>query len=135
MKKTIFFIAAILMVLVSIYGYLTYNKKHGDALQLSPDFKLTAVDLFDQYAEDEDSANERYLGKLLEVEGSVSDIENDETSLKIYLFTGDRTSSIQCEFEQNLNVANLEVGRILTVRGFCSGKLLDIVLNRCVLIE
>lgn len=135
MKKTIFFTAAILMVLVSIYGYLTYNKEHGDALKLSPDFKLTAVDLFDQYAEDEDSANERFLGKLLEVEGSVSDIENDETSLKIYLFTGDRTSSIQCEFEQNLNVANLEVGRILTVRGFCSGKLLDIVLNRCVLIE
>lgn len=135
MQKTIFFIAAILIVIASIYGYFTYNKKHEDALKLSPDFKFSAVDLFEQYAEDEVRANERYLGKLLEVEGSVSGIEEDETSLKIYLFTGDELSSIQCEFEQNPNIVNLEIGRFVTVRGFCSGKLLDIVLNRCVLIE
>ena len=135
MRKTIFFVVAILIVLVSIYAYMTYNKKHEDALKLSPDFKLTAVDLFDQYAEDEDRANERYLGKLLEVEGSISEIEKDETSLKIYLFTGDEISAIQCDFEQNPNIDNLEVGRPVTVRGFCSGKLLDIVLNRCAIIE
>ena len=49
----------------------------------------------------------------------------------ISLDTGDAMASIICEFENQVDIANVKVGDKVKVKGFCTGMLMDVVLSRC----
>ncbi|MFW5820193.1 MAG: OB-fold protein [Bacteroidota bacterium] len=129
-------IAIILVgVIVAIYFY---NLGHKDLSRVNPDYSITAEELYYEFSENEETANEKYTGKVIQVTGILKDkgITSD-TSLNLVLKTSDPPGSVICSFHDSgkLKEDSLKEGQEVTVRGVCSGMLMDVILNNCVLIK
>jgi len=114
-------------------GYNMYNKSHDDLNASSADFSVTPKVLFEEFETDETSANTKYLDKTIEVKGIIKSLELSTNS--IYLDTGNEMYAIKCEFENSVGLNSYEAGSEVIIRGVCSGLLMDVVLNRCVIIK
>ncbi len=130
MKKYLIIIP-LLALIGAFVGYRMYNKPHTETAGSVADVVISPADLLAAYDMDEVKADSTYLDKIIELEGIVININQIEKGGSISLDTGNPMSSIICEFENQSDIANVKVGDNVKVKGFCTGKLMDIVLSRC----
>ncbi len=112
-------------------AYKMYNKPHAETKDATADIVITPADLLKAYETDETAADKAYLDKIIEVEGVVKSVNQVEQGASLSLETGNDMAAIICEFESNNALENVKAGDKVRVKGFCSGKLMDIVLVRC----
>lgn len=125
------FIAAIIGGSIGIY---LWNKPVTSTSKLDAEVKITAVDLFEAYGQDEVAADVSYLGKVLEVSGTLKEIRTtDNGKPALVLETNDALFGVLCEFEDEAVAKALAPGSTVQIKGVCSGMLFDVVLNRCVI--
>lgn len=125
------FIAALIGGSIGIY---LWNKPVTSTSKLDADLQITATALFDAYVQDETGADATYLGKVLEVSGTLKEIRTtDNGKPALVLETSDAIFGVLCEFEDEAVANALEPGSSVTIKGVCSGMLFDVVLNRCVI--
>jgi hypothetical protein len=124
----VFFIAvgAILVALIM------FNKKHTDTAKAKPDFVITATVLQKEFEDNETAASARYINKILEVSGTIGSIaQADSLNLNVSLKTGNDMSSVICTFHNRTDNHGFNPGDEITLRGECSGFLMDVLLNNC----
>lgn len=117
-------------------GLYLLKKEHKDLLKVNPDYKITATELQKAFEDNETAATEKYVNSIIEVTGSVESVgtgQNNATNVS--LKTGNDLSLIICTFPSEVNSLNISPGSPATVRGECSGYLMDVLLNNCVLIK
>lgn len=135
MKRIIIFIALAIGITIGLYAWLSYHKPHVNLENSSPDFILSVADLYEEYEADETAADAKFIGKIIEITGTIDSVDEDQkNSQKIIMSTGDPLSEIQCEMSEK-NIVKVNNGEEITLRCICTGKLMDIVLNKCVLIK
>jgi hypothetical protein len=132
-------IALFAVLLIAVSGILValhfYNLKPKDLKNVKPDFVITAVNLQKAFEENEKNATEKYVNKTVEVSGEiVSFKQGEKKSLNVSLKTGSDFSSVICTFP-SADSTRFAAGRQVTIRGVCSGFLMDVLLNNCALIE
>jgi hypothetical protein len=132
-------IALLVVLLIAIGSILTalilYNKKHPDTAKAKPDFVVTATALQKAFEDNEATASTRYINKILEVRGTIVSITTaDSTNTNISLKTGSDISSVICTFRKITNFTKFKTGDEITLRGECSGFLMDVLLNNCAVI-
>jgi hypothetical protein len=116
-------------------GFYMYNKPHQNMERAAADVTMTAPELFQAFEEDELAANEAYLDKVVEVKGKVQDVSKDDEGLtSLTLNSGSDMFGVICQFDEltDHSKTEFEVGEEVTVKGICTGKLMDVVLVRCV---
>lgn len=117
-------------------GIYQYNKPHKDIRSAEPAFTLEATELYSAYDTEEAAANEKYLDKVIQVTGEVADVsENGEGNLTVTLDGGGMLGGVICEmdtFSEEGTEARFEPGQTVTLKGICTGMLMDVVLVRCV---
>jgi hypothetical protein len=116
------------------YGFYLFNKKPADVRVLHAQYELAAAGLVKEYNTDEAAANIKYLDKVIAVKGNVMDVKTDATDLAtVFLDSGDPLAAVTCSFynEEAGSVLNLPKGKEVTIKGMCTGKLMDVVLNKC----
>jgi hypothetical protein len=119
-------------------GYYLYNKPMADLNDVTAAYQLTATELYEAFEADEAAAQTQYLGKILDVTGVISEVEMTEAGgVNLSLEGGGLLGGVRCRLEQTDNdqEAQLEAGNQVTIRGECTGKLMDVELSRCVLIN
>ncbi len=121
----------ILLIAAGVFGYYTYNKPHKETSGVKADFVVTPLALLQAYETDEIVADKTYLDKIIEVGGIVKAINQVDKGGSLSLETGSEMSAIICEFESGEVISKISVGDSVTIKGFCTGKLMDIVLVRC----
>jgi RecG-like helicase len=132
--KKILTIIAVLVLAVGGYGYYLYNKKPADVRKQSSKFEVTATALVTEFSTDENAANRKYLDRVISVKGRVSEVSTDTTGkATVFLETGDPMSAVTCSFydEEAASAKALNKGTEVTIKGKCTGKLADVVLNKC----
>lgn len=132
----IFFTA--FLILVGYVYFFMYNKPHQDVHEARPDFTIEAMALYNEFEDDEVVANERYLGKIIRLEGRVLEVEvRDGKPSAIRLDVGHVLNSVVCELDEVYPraIQGLEMGDKVVVQGVCTGYLDDVILNRCGLIR
>jgi len=90
------------------------------------------------FEETEPQANERYLNKVVAITGKLSGIEaNEKGDPVLVLETGTALGGVRCTMEsgQTQQIATLQEGGEVQVKGICTGMLLDVILIQCVLIK
>jgi hypothetical protein len=113
-----------------------YNKKHTDTSKAKPDFVVTATALQKEFEDNETAASAKYINKIVEVTGTVVSVKPAENnSVNITLSTGSDMSSVICTFISLADPSIIKSGDKATVRGECSGFLMDVLLNNCSLIK
>ena len=130
MKKYIY-VLLVLAMIAGLIGYKMVNKGHAETKNVTAEFVLSPSELLTAYESDEAAADAKYLDKIIEVKGKIKSINEVENGGSISLDTGNDMASVTCEFESKDAVNGIKIGDEVTVKGFCSGKLMDIVLVRC----
>jgi hypothetical protein len=138
--KTPVKIALIVVFFVVVGGILAaiymYNMKHTNTAKAKPDYVVTSADLQKEFEDNETTASAKYINKIVEVTGTVASVKQAENnSVNITLITGSDMSSVICTFTKLADYSKLKAGDKVTIRGECSGYLMDVLLNNCSLIK
>jgi len=136
MRQLIVFFGLALTLAGGLIAYQIYNKGHKDLQKTAPDHSLTASALFSAFNLDEQAANGNFLDKVLEVSGEVSRVEkNEKGNFQLYLASEDPMFGIICDMDPGKEPPSLSPGDLVIIRGICTGYLMDVALNRCVIIK
>lgn len=133
--KIIFIVIAVIGVTATIAGLYLYNEKHADMSKAKPDFLLTAQELQKEFEENESAASSKYIDKVIEISGIINSVSPPENILNISLQTSNDMSSVICTLEKPAGRMELKAGDKITLRGECSGFLMDVLLNNCAIIR
>lgn len=126
----------LILIIISLFFIINlYNKPFIDIKKSSPELEITAQEILNDYQEDENSANEKYVDNLILIKGEIADISFDNGISIITLKDNNGFSSIICHMlpEANLNVLKLKKNNQVMIKGICTGYLLDIMMVRCLL--
>jgi hypothetical protein len=127
------FLAALTSILAALY---LYNKKSPDLAKVKPDYIVTSVDLQKSFEENEKLASAKYINKIIEVTGKIRSVNPPKNNIiSISLSTDNDLSSINCTFAESIDPEALNPGNTVTIRGECSGFLINVLLKNCIIIE
>ena len=134
--KTALLIVGLIFVAGAAAGVYLFNLKAKDMSKVKPDYVITATDLLTAFEGDEAAAAAKYVGKTVEVTGEISTVTPGEnSSLNVALKTGSDFSSVICSVPEGPAAGKHEAGQQVTVRGECSGYLMDVLLKNCVILS
>lgn len=127
MKTTsIFVITGLLLLLGMWIGYRYYNKEHRE-VDDEKSIVVSAINLFNDFSQDEDTANKKYLNKVLEVTGTVREsMVNQQGSTVLVLETNDAFGGVTCTLESE--AATIKINSEVTIKGICTGYLADVII-------
>src|SRR5262249_24969124 len=123
------------LTVIGIYGYREYNRSLPDTHYLEPVFRLEASAFIQQFETNESHANTKYTDHAISVHGVIHSIQITDTTATVFLNDGNSNSSVVCQFdnESNHEIQSLKKGDLVTIKGICSGYLIDVVMVRCVI--
>lgn len=127
-------IVLVLGLVGSFVAYKMYNKPHVNVEKASAEINIKASDLMQQFSSNEIKANKDYLEKIVAVTGKIKSVAIENEKPIVTLLTNDDFGSILCHFEKNNTTVNqLKEGKTITIKGICTGYLMDVVLVKCAL--
>lgn len=133
------FIALFILLSGISVGLYLYNKKHKDLTKVNADYIMDAHQLVTSFMTDEKSASEKYINKVIEVTGLVTSAEfgSADSTLSLTLTGYGDNSGVICTFNgiTDKSQVSYKDGESLTVRGECSGVLMDVLLNNCAVVS
>ncbi|MDO6430702.1 hypothetical protein Q4E93_08890 [Flavitalea sp. BT771] len=140
LKKRKFFWWGILLLLLLAagWGYYQYQRPHQSAAGETANVTIGADSLYGQYARDEKSCDAKYLGKVVEVSGRLSEVQQSGQSEVWILSTGAAgTGGVNCQLFPGEKVPepHPKPGDQVTVKGRCTGFLMDVNLSDCTVIK
>lgn len=134
-KREIFSGGIVLIILIGSLGFYFFNKPRASAANENTSAFLFADTLYNQYQQNEQEADKKYLGKVIEVKGVFSEM-SDNKGLKILILSPQKTGGgISCQlFAQNNNPFTVpKKGDTIIIKGKCAGFLMDVSLVDCVI--
>jgi hypothetical protein len=125
------FIVLALVVAVWVWKY-TFRPAESTVSGQKADAEIAATQLLQSFETNEADANALYLDKILMVSGTVESVTEDSLGISVYLKDSDAMAGIMCSFDKDYRQASaLQKGLPVTVKGICTGYLMDVVLNKC----
>lgn len=132
MKKVLLVLLALAALGAGI-GFYMFNKPLTSTQSMKTDHKIQSNALLTAFEENEVEANAKYLDKVIEMTGEIDKVEIKDEKTSLYIATDNPLSSIIFQLEQPLE--DLSEGQVVTLKGICTGYLMDVVLVRAVLIK
>jgi hypothetical protein len=134
--KIALFVVSFIALSAILAALYMYNLKATDMSKAKPDFVISASVLQKAFEDDETAASTRYINKILEVTGTIASVKPGENNIiNISLVSLSELSSVICTFPAITDSTKLRTGEEITLRGECSGFLMDVLLNNCVVIN
>lgn len=133
-KKRTLIIGAVFLLLLIVFcvGFYLYNKPRQSAASQVATALLPAATLYKQYPIDEHLADQKYLGKTIEVQGLVSTISQGNTLEILSLSSNNPAGGINCQMFASGKNNSIKVGDAITIKGRCTGFLMDVNLVDCI---
>lgn len=143
MKRIIVIVILIIIVAGGLYAWKEYNRENPDLKETKTDFTSDAKALIAEFEKDKSAADQKYIGKTIEVTGTIKNIAIETNPAVFALGDDEVMSTVQCSMDSAYahDYSALKDGHTVTMRGICTGsqsdELLgtDIKLNRCVLLN
>jgi hypothetical protein len=137
-KRNIAIVLVLIVMFLVFYFYKEYQRKPRDITEVQPATKINFSAIVDLYENDEAKANTQYLGKIIQVSGPITDIINQGDTI-INVFIGDTNSlhKVSCLIDKRHfnDIKEYTREQQITIKGICTGFLLDVELNRCVIVD
>ncbi|MDG1038827.1 MAG: hypothetical protein P8O89_07785, partial [Polaribacter sp.] len=83
------------------------------------------------------AANKLYLEKIIKINGTISELNIEKERGIITLKTRDNFGSVLCHLSEGgmKKMKSLKVGQTITLKGICTGFLMDVILVKCEIIS
>ena len=135
--KKLLIVAVGAIVIGGLSAAYLYNKGHANTRTLEPVFELSAEALFSEYGENEGVSNKKYLDQVIVVTGVIKEIRKENEIVNIQLKSDHTLFGVVCQMDEkeSIDFATLTEGSSVSIKGICTGLLMDVVLIRCVHID
>ena len=137
MKSKNKFFLFIIIVIIAIIGYYyiipLFTSSDKNIENEVPELALNSNDLISAYISNEEKSDELYVGKIIEVTGSIKEITflNDRNT--IILESKNKKFGVICDLNPNQKekIKELKKHQKIKVKGICKGFLKDVILLNC----
>jgi len=139
-KKIIAYSFLLIVIIGGSIGIYMYNKPHADISKMTPDFVIEAKLLFEEFESDEQMASQKYIDKVLQVNGTLVEV-NWDTDGSVILSLEDFLFGVSCSIDSStatttlIAIDKLSPGDQISVKGQCDGMLTDVKLSHCILVD
>jgi hypothetical protein len=138
------------VLIFSVVGALTGGSEHTASTGSAPEaaeaeaaaqaIKVTSTELSNAYKANEISADAKYKGKLVEITGTVDNIQKDIMDTAYVTFALGQyeiVHQVQCYFNRKNEgqLADISKGDRLTVRGTVDGGSLNVLVKNCQVVQ
>ena len=131
--KRLLLYGGIAAVLAGAYGLYMFYKPVPGVDQMKTEAHMTSMELAGAFENDEASASDEYIGKVLEVTGVVTEVMPGDSSGVIVVLASDGFIQVLAGMSPEVEAPNNLSGSEVTVKGICTGAtMLDVVLSRCI---
>lgn len=125
----------VVLVVIGIIGYL-FRPVPDCVCNRASKESLLASQLMEQFETNEQQANINYLGKIITVEGKITSVSVDDKGRAIVELESQSTGVISCTFCKKESKAEiLTEGKLVSIKGECTGFTFDVVMVKCCLME
>jgi len=126
-------LAFILVLFAAGVAIWFYTNKPNRTVADERGMEITAVQLVKDYQADEAAANTKYLDKVLQVSGTITEVsKNQEGKPTVLLSSEDAMTSVFCTLKDEVS---LTPGATISIKGFCSGMLSDVRIREAVVVR
>ena len=106
-----------------------------EEIKLRTDNTISASDLYANYQDNEIAADKNFKGKEFFVVGTINNIGKSFGQANVTLNTTNSFIHIQCNFENENELAELSKNQVVTIRGTCKGMTMYVAMNDCKVVE
>ena len=115
-----------MLVVAGVAGLVVWkiiNKKNPSLKNAAPDYTVTMQGLIQEFSTGDSAAQQKYLGKVVEVSGTVKKIVASDSAAVLNLGDTSSLSLVQCQIDarHNADVKNIKEGDAVTVKGKLAG--------------
>ncbi len=139
MSKKLIFLSVLVVGILSAaaWFYTLYNKPHVNTQEVEADVVMDSQLLVDEFEANEDEANAKYLDQVIQIKGPINEVFSEEGKTIIVIGTGDVFGNVRCNMlsEEKTTSNTLKKNQIITIKGICTGYLMNAVLVRSVIIN
>lgn len=144
-KKYSIALACLVLVVISgayVYNQITRKKESLEAVEA--DMKLSADALIQSFGNDEKKAAKDYYSKIIEVTGTLKDIENNQVPETFVMGDSSSSTSIRFTLDSSVHFTNITFhkGDKIVIKGVCTGYNADelglgadILFNRSIILN
>ncbi len=125
MRKKILITIGMLVCIGLAIGIYLYKKPRTTAASQQTDFALSADELYKQFETNETAANQKYTGKILEVSGTIGEVQKTDSTLSVLLTAKDAMGGVNCSMA-TVESTNVQQHKTITIKGKCAGFLMDV---------
>jgi hypothetical protein len=126
-RKLIILAGALLCLIAAGTGYFLYNKPRTAAAEAATDKYVTALKLYEEFTRNEQLANSSYVNKVLEIRGTVTDVQTTGTSVSVLLAgQTEGMGGVNCSIAPGEDNPLPQVGQSVLIKGLCTGLLMDV---------
>lgn len=129
-------VGILLLVGGGTYGYLEYDRGVASTAPLPVKVSVTADRLLKDFQTSESIATQKYAAgsdQAVQVTGTIRNMEPVGAGItNVMLETGDELAAVVCEFKNKDLPVDWRPGAQVSIKGVCTGMLIDVVLVRCV---
>lgn len=137
MKRILYFLLGLLLV-IGLAGLIIWNLPKTSIENKASEITIAAAEISKVFNENEKAANTRFIDKIVAIEGTIEDVSTDENGATVFLLQGiDMTSGVLCTLDgsQTEKAKTKKAGDTVKLKGKCTGMLMDVVLNKCYLLD
>jgi hypothetical protein len=137
MKKIIRVVIAVVVLLLLAY-VVFLNIPQANVKSKEVVETLSAESLYAAFASDEASAEAKYLGQVVEIQGVIDEIYEDEGGAPVVVLTGgegDPVAMVTLEPNQKSALKDYEEGSDIRVKAMCSGMLMEVTLTKGIILK
>jgi hypothetical protein len=134
MRKIHFFGIGLLLLGLAAWGLCTVYKPHRNVAGERPVATLSAADLYNEFVKSETAASKKWVGRVIEINGIISSVSDAGQYVSINL-RATEIGGVNCSFQKKDMVPQekLNAGDFITIKGKCTGFLMDVNLVDCVI--
>jgi len=118
---------ATLIAFVGLFCFFLLYDPSSSNRNKTPIYNLSPDQILKEYKDNEAAADKKYLGKIISIEGIVTDISSEDIRLN---------NDVVCNFDgkEKNKLADIRKGERITIKGECAGSLLWTVhLQLCII--
>lgn len=126
-KKFVFAGIALCLIVLAATAFYWYQKPRSGLSDIKPAYTLTAQDLYTAFQQDEKKANEKFVEKVIEVNGTVDNVQQTDSTVSVLLSSGNEMGGVNCSMAKNDHKGNIPAkGSAIKIKGRCVGFLMDV---------
>jgi hypothetical protein len=134
MKRKYFLIAFLVVLILGVASILWMWDEPIKKVENETEIALTVDKLCHDFTVDESTADSMYLHRAIQLKGQITELSNNmDGGIMMVFAASNNIDDVECILREE--TAELKIGSVVTVKGFCSGKTITgIALSDCIIV-